>query len=148
MKKCSRILALSLAALVATVVLTGCGDDDDGPSSKERAAAAGVQACRAFFLAGGATGDGVVRDLNAILSEGSYQPEPLRAELLVLRTAAAESGSVPDLPDADYRLFRDVVAAVAQAEGDVAEVTNTRSLEQTSVEAVRDSLDAVEKRCG
>lgn len=145
MTSLSRVTGLSLATLLAMSVLAGCSDDDkDETNAKD--AAAGVQACRVFQLGGGADGDGLVQDLQAILVEGSYEPEPLAAEIRAVRAAAEEAGRTVDLPDADFKLFRAVVEAAATAQGAVV-VGVGRSLEKEGADALRGSLDAVDERC-
>jgi len=141
----TRYASLTLTVLLAGAVMTGCGGDD----KKDDAGASARQlACRTFFLGGAGGGDSLVKTLQAVKTEGSYEPTALLAQVKTVRQGAGEAGSVAGLGDDDYELYRAVVAATAAVESELLGVTDTRVLEDASVAAVASTLAAVDQRCG
>lgn len=107
MSTLARAATAATAVLLASVVLAGCSDDaaDDGAEAR-------TAACRTYALGAGADGERLADELAAVVEqqpEAGYNAEDSTKRLRAVRLAAGRSGSVADLPTADYRLFRAVV---------------------------------------
>lgn len=113
----TRLLLVSLLV----VSLAACGDDDSDDGADAR-----TTACRSYELLAGADGKRIADDLTRVVAgSGSYNDEQTTARLVAVRAAAAKAGLTEELPDADYRRFRDLVDASLGLEASLADTENS-----------------------
>jgi len=130
--------ALAATVLAATTVLGGCGSADLSPHTN---------ACRSFQLEGGSSSPVLTTDMIEYLAGDAELGQALVADAKTIRAAAVDAGLTRNLGEADYQVFKTLIAAIDKFVGQLAGASDTGPVDASVSVPVQKAVKAVEKRC-